>query len=248
MNSNHEHICNDKKMRTSTHQRHMYNVDQCNNEYKLNNIQLNYNLLLEKSSVYTATINELESTICNLKTKIKQLTYKIRKLENDMQNINTTTQNNSIYMWKIYHITPRSNNGGSTTGNVWTTRIFNSIIKDVTLPANDTSVLLLNNTIQIQQGTYDIYVAMNFVNTGSTKIRLFNNTTNSVVDESIESYIGTSFINNHTVSINTVIHLTSTNDFVVQYITELYVANYGLGMAGGIGDYEKFAEIKIKKI
>lgn len=205
---------------------------------KINLLEVYHNLLSEKSSFHSTSINDIENEIKKIKKYVNSLNIKLDRILNSNRHANTN--------WKIEYMTKKGVNGGSSTRNIWTTRTLNKY-KYYNNNVSHKSITLLNNVISIDKGSYDISITMTFVNTGSTKIRLFNMTKNEIVDESLDQYVNSSATCNQNVMLDTILMSNDKNEYVVQFISQIEVPNYGLGLATGYSDYEKYAIVRIKK-
>ncbi|MEH2377617.1 MAG: hypothetical protein V7K27_01750 [Nostoc sp.] len=78
--------------------------------------------------------------------------------------------------------------GGMAVDSAWTNRELNTITMDETA-----EVTLLSNKFVLPKGSYEIFARANFYSTNATRIRLWDNTSNSLILLSSNAYIpGTS--------------------------------------------------------
>ena len=208
---------------------------------KVNLLDVYYNLLSEKVNYLMSNSNELEEKFKNFKHKIYILTHKMCVINESINNLKPK-----------YRIIEKSEstsiNGGSTNKDIWTTLTFNNIQNDSINDPNNSNVTLNNNIITISKGNFVIDISSTFFRTGQTKIRLYNMTDDIIINESLSHFVNPSYqSSNQILNLSSLLHLTKTTDFIVQYITQYTVNSYGLGLSTGFSDKEIYSKIKIIK-
>ena len=154
--------------------------------------------------------------------------------------------------WEIVDKKLMSVNGGTNIINEWTDRELNNLTLKSNFDQEIEYIKLNDNTISFREGLYIIKVKSVFTNTGGTRIRLYDNTTSTVLATSISQHILAS--NNNILSVpieleHRLFFVGDDKNITLQYYTTNMIENMGLGMASGIsGEDEIYTSITIEKL
>ncbi len=127
--------------------------------------------------------------------------------------------------------------GSAAITHAWTPRNIN-----YTNVSHGNQIILSNNTLEIQPGNYQINIIAFFYKTSHTRIRLFNQTTNTVIATSNNYYI----IESQNVCLNLNLNILDANIFKLEYFITSSELNVSLGIPSGF-EQEKYLQIQIIK-